>query len=81
MLGLLWEDFLKNVKPVDKVEEIRKNILVYKLQTEPNNTFIQNVQNIWHLQGEKHWLNKKIKDIETKRKNKKSFCIQKGKLF
>ncbi|XP_058790539.1 uncharacterized protein LOC131663851 [Phymastichus coffea] len=81
VLGLLWEDLSKTVRPYYEVVETRKNILHYKIRKEPKDPLIQSVRNVIHLKDEREKLNEKIKIAQEKWQKQEYLCRQKANLL
>lgn len=78
VLGILWEDLPKVVRPYSEVIETRKNILLYKLKNEPKDPLIQSVRDTSYLADERKKLAAKIKTAEETWKQQEYLCRQKG---
>jgi hypothetical protein len=78
VLGLLWDDIPRIIRPFSEVSEIRKNILLYKLKNEPKDSLIQSVRDTVYLRKEREKLNIKIKSAEEKWNQQELLCRQKG---
>lgn len=81
VLGLLWEDLPRIVRPLKEVSEARKNILLYKIKNEPKDWLIQSVRNTVHIREERKKLDAKIKNAEEKWRQQEFLCRQKGNKF
>ena len=78
VLGLIWEDLPRIIRPQSEVLEARKNILLYKLKNESKDSLIQSVRNTVHLREERKKLDTKIQIVEEKWKQQEFVCRQKG---
>ncbi|OXU26602.1 hypothetical protein TSAR_006260 [Trichomalopsis sarcophagae] len=81
VLGLLWEDLPRIVRPLQEVSEARKNILLYKIKNEPKDWLIQSVKNTVHIKEERKKLDAKIRNAEERWRKQEYSCRQKAHLL